>query len=169
MDPIALDFAGDERRVTGGVDALNTWLRGRGIRSELGAETEPPIPQLFGAVRDLLQAAARGERPPQDAVDVVNAASAGAPTAPQLHWPADRPPRVWETTAAAPQQHVQGLIARSAMELVTLGGPERLRTCAAPRCERLFITANQRRRWCSDTCGTRERVARHAARRKARD
>jgi predicted RNA-binding Zn ribbon-like protein len=169
MDTMAIEFLEAGRYVQHSSETLNAWLARRGIRSTPGDEAIWPLNELFGAVCDLLQSAARGEQPPAQAIDLVNAASAGAPLAPQLHWPPDHAPRVWETTASSSEQYVQGLIARSAIELTTLAGADRLRMCAAWPCERLFVTQNARRRWCSETCGSRKRVARHAAKQKARD
>jgi predicted RNA-binding Zn ribbon-like protein len=170
VKPIAIDFLeADEGQVVHQVDLMNAWLGRRGIRSVLDEDARWPMYDLYVAVRDLLYAAARGDPPPQRAIDLVNAASASAPTAPQLHWPAGRAPSVWETTGATSQEYIRGLISRSAMELTSLPGNDRLRMCRAWPCERLFVTSNPRRRWCSEVCGNRERVARFAARQKARD
>jgi predicted RNA-binding Zn ribbon-like protein len=167
MERIALDALDFRDRAGHGVDALNAWLSSRGIHSAL--EPDAPVQELLDAVRQVLAAAARGGQPAPAALDLVNAASAGAPTAPQLHWPRESGPRVWETTPAPSGEFVLGLIARSAIDLATLGGRERLRACEASPCQRLFVSSNPRRRWCSETCGNRARVARHAARQKARD
>lgn len=45
-------------------------------------------------------------------------------------------------------------------------GGDRLGTCAAPRCERVFVdqTRNGNQRFCSRTCATRVHVAQHRAR-----
>src|SRR3954453_22232081 len=112
LQPIAIDFLeADAGQVNRSDDALNAWLGGRGIRSTLDEGASFAMYDLFTAVRDLLHACARGEQPPSQAIDLVNAASAAAATAPQLHWPPGRAPRVWETTTATPQQYVEGLIA----------------------------------------------------------
>ncbi|MDP9487892.1 MAG: CGNR zinc finger domain-containing protein, partial [Actinomycetota bacterium] len=36
-----------------------------------------------------------------------------------------------------------------------------------PGCLRLFVATNLRRRWCSESCGNRARVARHYERNRA--
>ena len=61
-------------------------------------------------------------------------------------------------------------IARSAAELLTSGGLSRLRICASPDCDWLFLdqTKNRRRRWCDmKVCGNRVKARRHYARVKA--
>jgi predicted RNA-binding Zn ribbon-like protein len=62
---------------------------------------------------------------------------------------------------------ILGAIARSAIEL--LGGPdgERIRSCAASGCGRVFVATRPGRTWCSNDCGNRTRVARHYARSRA--
>jgi predicted RNA-binding Zn ribbon-like protein len=50
-----------------------------------------------------------------------------------------------------------------------LGDPaaiSRLGWCVAPSCGRFFVRHRSDARWCSAACGTRARVARHAARRR---
>ena len=110
---------------------------------------------------DLLRAAATGGEPSAEALDRVNAASAGSPVAEQLDWPSRS---TWFAATATPEQHVHALIARSAMALVAGDRPGALRICRAHGCSRLFLATNPRRLWCSTGCGNRVRAARHAAR-----
>jgi predicted RNA-binding Zn ribbon-like protein len=62
-------------------------------------------------------------------------------------------------------------VARSALDLLTTGPLERLKTCPADEgCSWLFIdaTKNRSRRWCSmETCGADVKVRRQTARRRA--
>jgi len=61
-------------------------------------------------------------------------------------------------------------IARSAAELLTSGDLSRLRICASPDCDWLFLdqSKNHRRRWCDmKICGNRVKARRHYARVKA--
>jgi predicted RNA-binding Zn ribbon-like protein len=85
--------------------------------------------------------------------------------APQLNWPVNGRPRMWLSTSGDSGAHVLGVIARSVIELLT-GERARLRVCEAHGCRRVYLSASARRRWCSDACGNRVRVARHAARRQ---
>jgi predicted RNA-binding Zn ribbon-like protein len=55
-------------------------------------------------------------------------------------------------------------IAESAAELLTSAEIERVRTCAAPKCEWLFLddSRNHSRRWCDmSVCGNRQKARRH--------
>jgi predicted RNA-binding Zn ribbon-like protein len=162
---LALEFI-DREADTALADAAaaTAWLADRRIRSALPPGCEPALAELRAAVESLLRAAAGGDEPSAAALDRVNAASAAAPVAEQLDWAAGGRPRRWLETSAPPEQHVHALLARSAMELITAGAP--LRECEAPRCGRIFIADNPRRRWCSTACGNRVRVARHASRRR---
>ncbi len=58
-------------------------------------------------------------------------------------------------------------VARDAAELLVDQDPARIRLCAAPACERLFLDQSKagRRRWCQmGTCGNRAKARRHARR-----
>ncbi len=147
--------------------AATRWLEQRRIRSALTPGSERSLAELREAIENLLRAAARGSQPAAAALGTVNAASAAAPVADQLDWPAGGRPRRWLATSAAPPEHVFALLARSAIDLVVGSEPgPPLRECEAPGCGRIFAAANPRRRWCSTTCGTRVRVARHSSRRR---
>lgn len=148
--------------------SATAWLAERRIRSALAPGSEGALAELRAAVESLLRAAAGSGEPSAAALDRVNAASAAAPVAEQLDWPRGGRPRRWLATSAPPQQHVLALLARSAMALVAEQADRPLHECEAPRCGRIFIADNPRRRWCSTTCGNRVRVARHAARHRGR-
>ena len=162
---LALEFI-DREADSALADAASatTWLAERRIRSALPPGSEPALAELRAAVESLLRAAAGGGEPSAAALDRVNAASAAAAVAEQLDWPAGGRPRRWLATSAPPEQHVHALLARSAMALIADAAP--LRACEAPRCGRIFVADNARRRWCSTACGNRVRVARHASRRR---
>jgi len=51
----------------------------------------------------------------------------------------------------------------SAIEIA--GGAGAAAFCDAPGCGGFFVPNRSNQVWCSDACGTRARVARHAARR----
>ena len=62
----------------------------------------------------------------------------------------------------------QAVIARDAILLASSPHAERLRTCAADDCDRMFLQDHGRRLWCSPQCGNRMRVRRHHARHHTR-
>ncbi len=82
-----------------------------------------------------------------------------------------RPPHIHVTRATAAL--ADRIAAHSAMglaELVVAGAAGRVRTCASPRCDAVFIdmSRNQSRRFCdSRTCGNRVHVAAYRSRRSA--
>jgi predicted RNA-binding Zn ribbon-like protein len=70
------------------------------------------------------------------------------------------------TVPAARASAVDELLARVAaatIELVGTGGADAVRFCDAPSCGDFFAPDRRNQRWCDDSCGTRARVARHAA------
>ena len=115
---------------------------------------------LREALRQTFTAAVRGRRPPAGALEAINRASLREPVAPQLDWSAARAPRL-SAEAADPL----AAVARSAIELLARPSRERLRACANPVCVLFFVADKRRRLYCSESCGNRVRVARHAARR----
>ena len=54
-------------------------------------------------------------------------------------------------------------VAAATIELVGSGGRDAVRFCDAPSCGDFFAPDRRDQRWCDDSCGTRARVARHAA------
>ncbi len=88
---------------------------------------------------------------------------------PQIVTHDGRPPHIHVTRAAAPL--ADRIAAHSAMglaELVVAGQSGRVRTCASPECDAVFIdlSRNQSRRYCdSRTCGNRVHVAAYRSRR----
>jgi predicted RNA-binding Zn ribbon-like protein len=54
-------------------------------------------------------------------------------------------------------------VAAATIELVGTGGSDAVRFCDAPSCGDFFAPDRPNQRWCDDSCGTRARVARHAA------
>ena len=107
--------------------------------------------------------------PSSDALEAVNAAAALAPGHPQLTWPLGGDRRSWTERSGTIGDAVLSAVARSTIELLAGEDGARLRRCSAPGCPRFFVARDTRRVWCdSRTCGNRVRVARHAARRRAR-
>jgi predicted RNA-binding Zn ribbon-like protein len=104
---------------------------------------------------------------PAGAVEVVNAASAAAPAVHALDATDPRAPASVElVSAGSATAEILAAIARSAIAIVGDPARGRLRVCAAPGCGRFFVASRAGRRWCSDACGNRARVARHARRRR---
>jgi predicted RNA-binding Zn ribbon-like protein len=162
---------GSPRDLLARADDLDAWL---GLeRDRLGLGPAPARAELGdahalrAALRELFGAHVRGVRPPDSALDAVNAASARAPTHPELEWPAGGPPSARLHEAGEPgAADALAAVARSAIEL--LGGPDasRLRACGNARCVLFFVAENRRRAYCSEACGLRARVARHRRRRR---
>ncbi len=149
----------------GDAGATGRWLFHRGIRSEPTAADLAELARLQSTADHLLRTSVKGEAPAAGAIDHLNACSAAAAVAPQFNWPVNGRPRMWLSTSGDSGAHVLGVIARSVIELLT-GERARLRVCEAHGCRRVYLSASTRRRWCSDSCGNRVRVARHAARRQ---
>jgi predicted RNA-binding Zn ribbon-like protein len=102
------------------------------------------------------------------AVRGVNAVLAETGAVPQIVSHDGRPPHVHVTRASAPL--ADRIAAHSAMglaELIVAGAGGRVRTCASPRCDAVFVdlSKNQSRRFCdSRTCGNRVHVAAYRSR-----
>jgi predicted RNA-binding Zn ribbon-like protein len=122
--------------------------------------------ELRAALYALFAAVAAGEPAPDDALECLREVHAEGVAAARLHrrdgayaltWPAGDPWRVPYAVAA----DAVALLADPA-------GLARLKRCPGRDCGWLFLDASGRRRWCSmDTCGSREKMRRLYARRKA--
>jgi predicted RNA-binding Zn ribbon-like protein len=159
-------------------DGLRAWIDAQSERLDADPTTidallseAASLVALREALRRLFRAAMRDETPDSEAVALVNATSAAAPSYPVLDWPSDSPPRALlrheeHHPAALPRAR----IARSGIDL--LAGEQRhlVRACEGASCVLLFLATNPRRHWCSPaTCGNRARVARHYQRRHRPD
>jgi predicted RNA-binding Zn ribbon-like protein len=145
-------------------DQLEAWIaaerdRIEGVEAASGRLAE--VRRLRESVRELLHARARGKRPPDGARRRINAISGSVPIRTTLT--ADGR-AIAEPDAPAPYALFEATVARSAIELAGDQG-DRLRVCEAPSCGMLFLREHPRQVWCSQPCGNRARVARHAARR----
>jgi predicted RNA-binding Zn ribbon-like protein len=151
-------------------EELSGWLEAEGERLDGWAlVTRGDLSDFLAmraAIRDLLGALLSGGVPSEGVVRAINAASARAPTYPELDCSGERP-RVRMSGLGGGAAASLAAVARSAIDVA--GGParERLRVCEAPGCPRLFVATNPRRRWCSEPCGNRARVARHYERHRA--
>jgi predicted RNA-binding Zn ribbon-like protein len=112
------------------------------------------IAALREAARKIFTAVERRESAPGSSVAFVNAA-ADEPVRPVLE---TERTRRWEPVG---EGAAIAAIARDVIELVTSPDGLRIRTCAAPDCDRMFLQDHGRRIWCSTRCGGRVRARRH--------
>ena len=112
---------------------------------------------LRDAVFALLLHAARGENAPAGAQTRLNIALASVPLVPQL--------RAGDIvlTAAGDAPALDELLARAAASTLDVLRDPALSFCDAPSCGQFFLRHRGDQRWCGPACGTRARVARHAA------
>jgi predicted RNA-binding Zn ribbon-like protein len=150
-------------------EALETWLEVERPRLGDCSFIVSGRDELLAAredVRSLFAACATGRVPKRVAVERLNAASRGAPVAPQLqltdggNLQAIAEERITEMPAFL------GAVARSAIRLLDEHDRSPLRICGAPSCG-MFFTG--RRRWCCAACGNRARAARHYESRSRRN
>jgi predicted RNA-binding Zn ribbon-like protein len=169
-EPLAVDFANTLKRrgdahvdlLRAGRDLLDWCAREAGrVPAPPRAAAEARLAEVR-AVRDdvfaVLRAAAAARpfpRPASERIDArarrhpVVAQLAGAPAVPDGLDPVD------ELLARA---------AAAAIELALAGPAGGLGFCDAPSCGQLFMRERAGQVWCGPACGTRARVARHAAR-----
>ncbi|MEU5990993.1 CGNR zinc finger domain-containing protein [Spirillospora sp. NPDC047418] len=128
-------------------------LGGRTAHRDLDAMRE-----LRAQLRAVFAAAARGDE--DDAVDRLNTLLIHHPVHPQLTRHDDKDWHLHFNEAGSitdryAARAVMGLVAKIASH-----GPDRLGTCRAEDCERVFFdtTANGSRRYCSDRCAGRPSV-----------
>lgn len=173
--PLAVDFANTVRRR--GLEYEELLERPGDLVEWAGREgfglAEPTAGARLGAVRELrdavfalLLAALRepvpsGVVPPVpglgDAEARLNASLAAVPLVPRLH-----EGEIVLTAPAAPSA-LDELLARVAASTLDLLHDPELAFCDAPSCGQFFIRRRGDQRWCDSSCGTRARVARHAA------
>jgi predicted RNA-binding Zn ribbon-like protein len=120
-----------------------------------------PARELRAALWNLAQDRVAGRPLDRAAIENVNAAAARPPVVPRLD-----PAGALNHEPASALQALSSL-ARDAIDL--LSGPlgDRIRTCAAPDCELLFVDASRpgRRRWCSmERCGSLAKMRAYRAR-----
>jgi predicted RNA-binding Zn ribbon-like protein len=136
------------------VEDLDAWLASQEDRVPQLAQGERDIAawrSLRGAIAGAFDAAMAGQPLPAEAVEHINACA--GPVVPQLR--EGRREYVPSGALAA--------VAASAIEILGTETRERLRFCAAPSCGMYYLGHRADQQWCSPACGTRARVARHAA------
>ena len=145
---------------------LRGWLEEEGVLGpEQSTEVSLRLPEflsLQASVLELFDASIGGGPFPAAALERLNDVSARVPRV--LRFDAGGPSETPFAASATPATLAR--IAWSAIELLGVSERSRLRRCGA--CGRYFVSTRSDRRWCSDACGNRTRVARHHARRRSR-
>jgi predicted RNA-binding Zn ribbon-like protein len=170
-EALAVDFANTTKRFGGEEREL---LEVPGDLAEWAAEQAGRVPAVepeavrLGEVRTLrddvkalLHAVVLGEPAPVPAVERINARVRAAPLVRQLR---DGEAVLAPAAPVAPIDELLARVAESAIELAARGG---VGFCDAPSCGQFFERRRVSQLWCSDACGTRARVARHAHRHRA--
>ena len=170
-EPLAVDFANTTRRFGAEEhemlqvpDDLVLWAeleRGRVPVMQAGDVRLGEIRTFRDDVKALLHAIVRSEPAPRPAAERVNARVRAPPLVPQVR---DGEVVLAPAAACKPIDEMLARVAHSAIELSAAGG---IGFCDAPSCGQFFERHRVSQLWCSEACGTRARVARHAHRRKA--
>ncbi|KIQ64874.1 hypothetical protein TR51_12255 [Kitasatospora griseola] len=174
----ALDFANSLLSLpTGPLDLIGspetttTWLIDHDLAPAGGRVYRPctdRIHQLRTAIRALIEARAADRPAPADALAAVNAALTATPSAPLLHWDAERGlHRTLPHPADRIADHAMAQLAADAAELLTGPDADRLAACGGTPCTRFFVRTHAARHWCSTRCGDRVRAARAYAKKRA--
>jgi predicted RNA-binding Zn ribbon-like protein len=169
-EPLAVDFANttkrrgtEERECLRAGQDLADWARlQRGRVPEVTAAVAharlAEVLELRDAVVRVLHAARSGEAAPEASIERVNAAARRVPVVAQLRG------GEFVSVPVVGADPLDELLARVATATIELAGTSaRLGFCDAPSCGQFFAGGRAGRRWCSDACGTRARVARHRA------
>jgi predicted RNA-binding Zn ribbon-like protein len=175
-EPLAVDLANTVRRrgheyeelLAGGEDVV-TWARherGRvpGVDPHSASERLGEIRATRDDVFALLLATVYEQRIPPAVGRRLNRRVRDCPVVHQL---SDRPGalRAQLVTDVDPVDELLARASDSAIELAGAGLDAGLAFCDAPSCGQFFTRSRPNQRWCGPACGTRVRVARHAAHR----
>lgn len=178
-EPLAMDFANTiHRRGMVDLDHLRT---GADVASWCAHEPQGRVPRVTAraaaprideirTLRDdvhaVLRATVDGAPLPGAAVGRINARARALPIVAQI---GDRPgePRDQPATRSAAVDELLARVAADAIRIVAAGGAGAVRFCDAPSCGGFFAPERANQRWCDDSCGSRARVARHAAAHRA--
>jgi predicted RNA-binding Zn ribbon-like protein len=177
IEPLAIDFANSTRR-RGMVDQeyfrtgadVASWCEHEGdaVPSVSAASAAPRLAEIR-AVRDdvkaVLRATVDGVPLPARATARLNARARELPVVGQLGGRAGELRTVPARRAGA----VDELLARVAAATIELvGSCAPVQFCDAPSCGQFYVPDRPNQVWCDPSCGTRARVARHAAAHSAR-
>jgi len=168
-EPLAMDFANTiKRRGAEDVDWLRTpadladWARLTPADVPVPADSArlADVRAFRDDVRGFLGAVLAGSPPPDDAAEAINVAARAVPVAPQ--W---RGGRAVLSPVGTDSDQLDVLLARVAASAIDIAaGRETMAFCDAPSCGTFFVPNRANQQWCGEPCGTRARVARHAAR-----
>jgi predicted RNA-binding Zn ribbon-like protein len=148
-------------------EELGRWIRAQADRLPAGAG--PPglhrVRRLRAVIRQLFLARVGRTAPSQGNVAALNSLLTDPVAAVRLHWPPGTQPTTDGEDRRPPGRRALVAVAESTLEVLT--GPEADQLCCCPyaRCSAFYVRRNARRRWCSDACGARVRVARSYRRR----
>jgi predicted RNA-binding Zn ribbon-like protein len=171
-DPLAVDFANTTHRrgmveedfLRDGADlaSWSAWEADRVPRVSARAASGriPEARALRADVKAVLRATIDGTPLPPAAVERLNARARALPVVGQLGARPGELRRAPATRAGAVDE-LLARVAAATIELVGSGDP--VHFCDAPSCGGFFVPARPNQRWCGPACGTRARVARHAA------
>ncbi len=154
------------RELLPGAEELARWAAGAGlVPAGTALPADPAWVPRFHRLRAHVAAVLDGDRGPS--LDAVNALAAPPPPAPRAVRAPDG--SLACVLAAEPRcEQLLAVLARDAVALLTdPAARARLRRCEGDTCDRVYLDTSRgrRRRWCSsETCGNRERVARHRRR-----
>ncbi|MET9611096.1 ABATE domain-containing protein [Streptomyces sp. NPDC006512] len=153
-----------------GPSGLAAWLEAQGGRLEAvgaGPREVAAVHAVREAAGPALAAVRRGERPPAEALRVLNGALAAAPAHRELAWAEGGGLEAVARRDAGPAHRLAAELAEAVADLLTGTRVAEVRECGAEGCVLLFLPAHPRRRWCvASVCGNRARVARYYARHK---
>ena len=173
-EPLPMDFANTIRRrgmvehdyLRTGADLASWSEREAGRVPRVSARAAAARLDEVRGVRDdvkaVLWAAANDAALPARATARLNGLARARPLVTQL----GRRPGERRTVPAGPANAIDELLARVAaatIDLVGSGGSDVVRFCDAPSCGDFFAPDRSNQVWCDESCGTRARVARHAA------
>jgi predicted RNA-binding Zn ribbon-like protein len=173
-EPLPMDFANTTRRrgmvdhdyLRTGADLASWSEREAGRVPRVSARAAAARLEEVRGVRDdvkaVLWAAANDAPLPARPTARLNALARSRPLVAQL---GRRPGEVRSAPAsrASALDELLARVAAATIELVGSGGSDVVRFCDAPSCGDFFAPDRRNQRWCDDSCGTRARVARHAA------
>ena len=154
------------------VDGLAAHLAARPVLQRRATDRDCMVlRKLQRDLRPLFDAAAAGRE--GAVVAGLNALLAQHPVTPQLTVAGSGSSARVGVALGTDGQHVADVLTAEVLlgllEVVARLGADRLGTCAAERCPRVFVDAspNHSRRYCSERCSSRANVAAYRARRRA--
>jgi len=178
-EPLAMDFANtihrrgmvDHDHLRTGADVASWCAHEPGrvprVAARAASARMAEIRGLRDDVHAVLRATVDGTPLPGAAVGRINARARALPIVAQIgDLPGDR--REATATRAGAVDELLARVAADTIAIVGDGGTGAVRFCDAPSCGGFFAPERANQRWCDDSCGTRARVARHAAAHRGR-